>query len=180
MNRRSALKNLSLGLGGLVSLPAWAQGWSPATVGPQSLLTVADETLLGEIVEAILPATTAAGKPSPGAKELKVHQFALRMINDCYDAYARTTLNEGLVAIESAAKTSYGKSFASLTQPERVAVLTTLSQGEGTGRAFVSLIKNLTIQGYTNSEYYLTNVANYNMAPGFYHGCVPVSKVAVR
>ena len=36
------------------------------------------------------------------------------------------------------------------------------------------LIKNLAIRGYTNSEYYLVNIAKYTIAPGFYHGCVPV------
>lgn len=180
MNRRSLLKNLGLGLGGLVSLPAWAQGWSPATLGSQTLLSAVDETLLGELVEAILPATTVAGKPSPGAKELQVHQFALRMINDCYADDAKATLTKGLGAIEEAARISYGKSFTALTQPERVAVLTTLSTSSPVGTPFVNLIKNLTIQGYTNSEYYLTNIAGYNMAPGFYHGCVPVSKVAAR
>jgi hypothetical protein len=180
MNRRSALKNLGLSLGGLVSLPAWAQGWSPAALGPQNLLSAADETLLGEIVEAILPATMVAGKPSPGAKELKVHQFAIRMINDCYGDETKATLAKGLVAIEETARKSFGKSFVALAQSERVTVLTTMSNGEGAGGGFVGLIKNLTIQGYTNSEYYLTNVAGYNMAPGFYHGCVPVSKVAAR
>ncbi len=173
MNRRSALKNLSLSLGGLVSLPTWAQGWSPATLGLQTLLSATDEVLLGEIVEAILPATTVAGKLSPGAKELKVHQFAIRMIQDCYGEEAKHSLNKGLVVIEAASRNSHGKAFDALTQPERVAVLTTLSTGEV--KPFVSLIKNLTIQGYTNSEYYLTNIAGYVMAPGFYHGCVPVS-----
>ncbi len=157
-------------------MPAWAQGWTPAGLNPQTLLSIADETLLGEIVEAILPATTMAGKPSPGARELKVHQFAIRMISDCYGKEAQTTLTKGLASTDQMAKKMYSDSFATLTSPQRIAVLTTLSSSEGEGaKPFVNLIKNLTIQGYTNSEYYLTNVAKYNMAPGFFHGCVPVS-----
>ncbi len=77
MRRRSALKNLTVALGGLMSLPAWASGWSPDSLGQFSILPVSDENLLAEIVETILPETD-----TPGAKSLKVHQFVMRMIQE--------------------------------------------------------------------------------------------------
>jgi hypothetical protein len=174
MKRRSALKNLGLTLGGLVSLPAWATGWTPQSLGTQSVLTASDEQLLAEMVEAIIPATTHPTQPSPGAKELGVHKFAIRMIHDCYGEAALATLEKGLIATEATAKQLYAKSFMELPQSERLSVLTALSQAPES-KPFIQLIKNLTIQGFTNSEYYLTNIAGYVMAPGFYHGCVPVS-----
>lgn len=176
MKRRSALKSMGLALGGLVSLPAWATNWTPESIGRTSTLSENQEVLLSEIVEAIIPETTIAGKVSPGAKSLKVHQFAARMINDCYPVSAQATLQKGLAAINEASNKAYSKSFTALTPKERVAVLTTMSNAsDATEKQFVTMIKNLTIQGYTSSEYYLNNVAKYNMAPGFYHGCVPVA-----
>ncbi len=175
MQRRSVLKNLAMTVGGLISLPAWASGWTPDSLGYVSTVSLSDETLLGEIVETFIPETT-----TPGAKSLKVHQFAMRMINDCYGESAQTTLQQGLGLTEDTAKQTYAKSYMNCDVPQRLDVLTRLSaSADPAGKAFVDLIKRLTIQGYMNSEYYLVNVEKFNMAPGFYHGCVPVSKLAV-
>ncbi|GAB3492383.1 lactose 3-dehydrogenase subunit gamma LacC [Spirosoma knui] len=176
MQRRSALRSLALTVGGLVSLPAWASSWTPDSIGQTSLVTLDEESLLGEIVETFIPETD-----TPGAKSLKVHQFALRMINDCYGEQAQTTLKQGLALTEATAQEAYTKAFADCDKAQRMDVLTRLNaSADPAGKAFVTLIKNLTIQGYTNSEYYLVNVQKFNMAPGFYHGCVPVQKIAVN
>lgn len=175
MQRRSLLKNLALTVGGLVSLPAWATGWSPDSLGAVLTLAPDDEALLGEIVETFIPETT-----TPGAKSLKIHQFAMRMIRDCYDQTAQATLQQGLALTEATAGQTINKSFGSGSAAERMAILTSLSAStDPAGKAFVDLIKRLTIQGYMNSEFYLVNVEKFNMAPGFYHGCVPVAKLAV-
>lgn len=175
MKRRSLLKNLALTVGGLVSLPAWAAGWSPESLGAVSILAPDDETLLGEIVETFIPETN-----TPGAKSLKIHQFAMRMIRDCYDQTAQATLQQGLALAEATAQQTFTKPFAGGDASQRMAVLTSLSSStDPAGKAFVDMIKRLTIQGYMNSEYYLVNVEKFNMAPGFYHGCVPVAKLAV-
>ena len=39
---------------------------------------------------------------------------------------------------------------------------------------FYSLTRRYTIQGFTSSEYVLTNVMHYDMIPGKFVGCVPV------
>ncbi|MBO0947694.1 gluconate 2-dehydrogenase subunit 3 family protein [Fibrella forsythiae] len=173
MQRRTALRGLTMALGGLVSLPAWATGWTPESIGPVSIGSVDDETLLGEIVETIIPETT-----TPGAKSLKVHQFAMRMIQDCYGEPAQTALKQGTVLTESTAQQLFTKSFADCDASQRKAVLNAVATStDPAGKAFVNLIKRLTIQGYTNSEFYLVNVQKFNMAPGYYHGCIPVEKL---
>ncbi|MEZ0609957.1 gluconate 2-dehydrogenase subunit 3 family protein [Fibrella sp. WM1] len=174
MQRRSLLKGLALTVGGLVALPAWATGWNPQSLGPVAFGSADDETLLGDIVDTIIPQTT-----TPGAKSLNVHQFAMRMIRDCYDETAQTTLQQGLALTESTAQQTYGKAFAALDAPQRKTVLLNLTTAtDPAGKAFVDLIKRLTIQGYTNSEFYMVNVQHFNMAPGYYHGCVPVASLA--
>jgi len=170
MQRRSALKSLTVAFGGLMSLPSWAQGWTPETVKGPSLLSVAEEDTLAEIVETIIPETT-----TPGAKSLKVHEFALRMINDCYGESAQKNLKKGLADTNSAAQQAYGKVFTACDGKQRLDLLKKLADTADT-KPFVSMVKNLTIQGYQNSEYVMVNIQKYNMAPGFYHGCVPVKK----
>jgi len=172
MKRRSVLKNLTLALGGLVSLPAWANSWTPESIGAQSVVSASDEALLAEIAETIIPETT-----TPGAKSLQVHQFALRLIRDCYGEEAQATLSQGLVLTEQTAKKLYNQSFMNCNAQQRVEILNRMQQSEDAGaKQFVDGIKRLTIQGYLNSEYVLVNLLDYNMAPGFYHGCVPVKQ----
>ncbi|GAA4467607.1 hypothetical protein GCM10023189_51600 [Nibrella saemangeumensis] len=175
MQRRSALKNLAVAFGGLVSLPAWANGWTPESIGQVSTLSANQEALLAEIVETIIPETN-----TPGAKSLKIHQFALRVINDCYGEPAKAALTKGLAAAEETAQQTFTKSFMACDATQRKEVFAKLGNDpdEETKR-FAGLIKNVTIQGYMNSEYYLVNVAKYVMAPGFYHGCVPVPSRAL-
>lgn len=170
MQRRNAIKNLSLAFGGLVALPSWASNWTPDSIGKVSNLSYNDDALLGEIVETIIPETS-----TPGAKSLKVHQFAMRMVNDCYGEEPQKTFKEGLKKTEELAQQTYQKSFVACDATQRKALLNKmLDSSDNTTKQFANLIKRLTIQGYTNSEYYMVNVIKFNMAPGFYHGCVPV------
>lgn len=165
-----------MGVGGLISLPAWASGWTPDSIGRVSTVSLDEESLLGDIVETFIPQTD-----TPGAKSLNVHQFVLRMIRDCYDQTAQATLQQGLVLTDATAQQTYSKPFAECDATQRKDVLAKLTTSpDPAGKAFVDLVKNLTIRGYMNSEFYLVNVQKFNMAPGFYHGCVPVQKVAVN
>lgn len=171
MQRRTALKSLSVALGGLVSMPAWATSWTPDSIGNDKSLSASDEAILAEIVETIIPETK-----TPGAKSLKVHQFALRMINDCYGEAAQKNLQQGLAKTDELAKQINSKSFVECDAQQRKDTILQLSKADEASKKFVEMIKNLTIRGYTNSEYYMVNVQKYVMAPGFYHGCVPVKK----
>jgi Gluconate 2-dehydrogenase subunit 3 len=171
MKRRSAIKNLSMALGGLVSLPTWASGWTSQSIGQFSNLATNDEALLAEIVETIIPETN-----TPGAKSLKVHQFAMRMINDCYGEAAQNTMKQGLVLINEFSQQNCQKSFMESSNPQRMdTFLKMITSSNSVAKQFADMIKRLTIQGYTNSEYYMVHQLKFNMAPGYYHGCVPIS-----
>lgn len=159
-----------MAFGGLMSLPAWASGWSPESVQHSSLFTFEEEALLAEIVETIIPETN-----TPGAKSLKVHQFAARMIKDCYDAESQATFSKGLSLTNELSGKTYQKSFADLAPAQKKELFVNMSNAtDPAAKKFAAMIKRLTIQGYTNSEYYMVNHLKFNMAPGFYHGCVPV------
>ena len=172
MQRRNALKSVAVAVGGLVALPSWAKGWNAQSVAKSAKIGLSQEALLAEIVETIIPETT-----TPGAKSLKVHQFALRMIQDCYGETAQKNLLYGLTATDEMAQKTHSKAFADCNAEQRLDTLKKMTESpDGGSKQFVSMIKNLTIQGYQNSEYVMVNIQKYTMAPGFYHGCVPVKK----
>ncbi|WP_332367712.1 gluconate 2-dehydrogenase subunit 3 family protein [Spirosoma telluris] len=77
---------------------------------------------MGEIVGTIIPETT-----TPGAKTLKVHQFAMRMINDCYGEPAQTLLTQGLRLVDATAQQTYTKPFVDCDTSQRMDVLTKLA-----------------------------------------------------
>ena len=172
MKRRVALKNMALAFGSLVALPAWASGWSETFVRSlPSYLSPEQEALLAEITETILPATD-----TPGAKDLKIYSFVHKMIADCYETDVQENVIKGLETAEQLAKQTYAKTFATCDTKQREAILTRLEISiDPNWSSFYKLVKELTLQGYLTSEYYLTNHTNYKMIPGHFYGCVPVS-----
>ncbi|QMW06912.1 gluconate 2-dehydrogenase subunit 3 family protein [Spirosoma foliorum] len=160
-------------VGGLISLPAWANGWTTETVlTTRKILSVGQTELLAEMVETIIPATD-----TPGAKALNVHQFVQKMVADCYPKTAQENLNKGLDSLNDLAQKSFSKPFAQGDTAQRTALLTQLAQSPDQ-KEFYSLVKNLTIRGYMTSEYVMTNLTHYEFIPGRYHGCVPVPQKA--
>lgn len=176
MERRSALINLAGAVAGLIHLPVWANGWSVEHTRLNHPLFLADPSgLLADIVETIIPTTD-----SPGAKALNVHQFIQKVVADCFDKPAQETFTKGLSLTDELAQKSFGKSFSEGDAVQRMALLTQLSQStDSVQKDFYSVVKNLTIRGYMNSEYVMTNLMHFEFIPGRYHGCVPVLAKAV-
>lgn len=153
-----------------MTLPAWATGWSAESIGQIATLPVTDENLLAEIVETFIPETD-----TPGAKSLKVHQFIMRMVNDCYGEAAQDSLKQGLAATEQLTKQTFQKSFTECDARQRTEILLKMKDSsDPAAKKFAEMVKSLTIRGYMNSQYVMMNILKYNMAPGFYNGCVPV------
>ena len=171
MERRNALRTIAVSISGLVSLPTWASNWTVATVRIYpSVLTNFEADILTEIVETIIPATDTLG-----AKDVKVQDFIQKMIADCYEATVQTNFKNGLNTLDTWAKESYEKPFVSCDKAQRENLLNKMANSmDANEKAFFTLVKNLTVQGYTTSEYVMTTFLNYDMAPGHYYGCVPV------
>lgn len=172
MQRREALKGFGTAVVGLVSLPTWANGWSKQTLKKGALLNPAEEALLADVVETFIPVTD-----TPGAKELGVHGFVQTMVTDCYDQKAQENLTKGLAGLETMSQQTFGKAFAMGNSAQREHILEGMELSDNpTNKAFYSMVKFLTIQGYMSSEYVMTNITKYEMIPGRFHGCVPVKQ----
>jgi hypothetical protein len=172
MQRRNALKNVAATMGALVALPAWASGWNGQKIPKATLLTPAEDNLLAEVVETIIPTTD-----TPGAKELGVHRFVEKMVADCYDQKAQESFQTGLAALDAFSQQIFKKPFTSGTPKQRIYILqgTELSD-DPAKKTFFGMVKSLTIQGYMSSEYVMTNLTKYELVPGRFHGCVPVKQ----
>jgi hypothetical protein len=161
MNRRSIIKNIGAGFVGLTALPTWANNWKkgdfPSTFSENT-------STIAQLVDTIIPETS-----SPGAKLIGANLYVERMIKDCFPTTTQTNFNTAINNIKSASNTNFGKPIESLNATQ---IISLLKNSED--KASISLLKNLTVRAYTNSEYYLTKHKNYQMAPAFFHGCVDV------
>lgn len=174
MNRRIAIRDLTLALGGLVSIPTWAtNGWNENSLSiNSSFFKTAEQNMLEIIVETIIPESS-----TKGAKSLGVPAFLQKMLQDCYEAQVSENIKNGLSVTDATAQKQFGKTFASCDTQQKQEILLSFEKNEDAKlKDFYSLVKNLTILGYTTSEYVQTEFLHYNMAPGHYYGCVSVKK----
>ncbi|GAB3495191.1 hypothetical protein GCM10027341_12200 [Spirosoma knui] len=170
MERRVALKQMALATGGLLVLPTWANAWTKTSVQvSQRMLGANQVAVLTEVVDTLIPASD-----SLGAKALGVADFVQKMIADCYEAPVQETFKIGLDTVDTVADERFHQSFLACDTTQRLAVLQAMETAPETDqKSFYALLKNLTIQGFTTSEYVMTKFYNYTMIPGHFYGCVP-------
>ncbi len=167
MNRREAVRNLSLILGGVLSaeLTAALQG-QVLNTGAPLLVSASQEALLAEAADTIIPTTD-----TPGAKAAGVEKFIVRVLRDCYRPEAQIRFYDGLARLEAAARSAHGKAFTELTPAQRHTVLLASTQ---TDKAFFLLLKQLTVAGYFTSEIGATKALVYLPIPGKFQGETPL------
>ena len=193
MDRREALRRVAWMMGGAISASTVAGVLGGCRAGegvyrPQAL-TPAQHEYLATVVETILPTTD-----TPGAQEARVHDFIDVMLTEYYRPAERAHFLDGLAAFEARAEADYGAGFATLTQEQRLDLLTTLheeaqdylvanpptSRGERypdlTERPFMTLLKELTLIGYYTSEIGATQELA-DMPFGRYDGNVPYAEI---
>jgi glucoside 3-dehydrogenase (cytochrome c) hitch-hiker subunit len=168
MNRRKALRNMSLVLGAASSVPAlaglsseaiFAQGKSihehvPAkpAAGPTALKVLNPHQNQTVIVlsELIIPQTT-----TPGAKAARVNEF-IDIFLSSVNASKRQEFLEGLQWIDMRSQQLFQNLFVKATAQQQTELLTRLSVPNSTettsGQNFFKLIKGLTVFGYYTSK----------------------------
>lgn len=171
INRRSAIKQFIILSAGIALLPSCKS--NKRVSGYNNIIIDEDQqAMLAEVAETIVPATD-----TPGAKDLSAHLFALQMMNDCYKAEDRERFVKGMQQFDDNVQKQYNKSFVACTPGERQAIVAaaeTKKDAKDDAQYFYHTLKHLTVQAYTSSKYYLTNVQVYKLVPGKY-----ISSVAV-
>ncbi len=173
MDRRRAIKNLALVLGGVIS--ATTVGILikdiviPDNENSKVSFSTTDEALLAEFADIIIPTTKAA----PGAKAAGLGAFIPMMIKECYPADLQQTFFTGMKEMEEKCQKEYNKNFIALSTEERVKImeqLRTESLVDIKKPSFFILARDLTILGYFSSEIGCTQAREYIAVPGRYDG----------
>jgi predicted PolB exonuclease-like 3'-5' exonuclease len=198
MNRRTVIKNLALVIGGAVLLPSCMNDDGLTFVKLKHInIDAAGQKLIAEVAETIIPKTN-----TPGAKDLNLPPFILKMLDDCYNKKDQQAFLAGLNDFNDMVKRKYNQSFSDLTIKDREAVLTGIESnamkqmhnskpqgrsmkpkkpvaGQNPVDMFYSIVKQQTIFAYTTSKFFMTKEIFYDMIPGRYVVHYPVSKLKI-
>lgn len=162
--------------GGIYLLPSCGNGKSSIELKNLDILT-GEEALLGEVVETMIPKADNA----PGALDLNLHLFTLKMVDDCHDANDRKAFKSGLSSINKISIEKNGKPFNQLDTISRLHFMETAMKDDtypASLRSFLEITKRRVIQGYTNSKFLMTDMKQYELVPGRYNGFFPVPNKA--
>lgn len=177
MDRRSAIKNLTFLAGGVFLFPSCLKHED----GKVSIklnkmhIDAAQEKAVAAVAETIIPQTN-----TPGAKALNVHQFVLKMLDDCRSKKDQEMFTKGLSQLDDLSQKQYNKDFADGDSKQREAVLMLIENKQQIKPEltdFYQMTKQLTVEGYTISKYVMTTKLPYELVPGRYNGYFPVKNL---
>jgi hypothetical protein len=171
VNRRNALKSLTIVSGTLISLPAWMVSCGISHKDTHhSGFDSNEQKTIASVADTIIPAGSAIGALSVG-----VDKFLQKLIDDCYETPVQDNVKKQLSALDRYAETDHNKSFAECTQQQREKLLMRLADSKDKDENdFFNLMKTETIRGFNTSQKVMEDYLGYEIAPGHYNGCVPV------
>lgn len=164
MDRRQVIRHFLVIGAGLAFMPSCVYKDGKVSIQLQNIQINPDqESFLKQLADAIIPPTD-----TPGAAELGSHLFALKMVDDCFEKQEQSTFIAGLKKLQ-------GK------EPDPAALMSAAEQEKDEDElAFMKAYRRLVIQGYTQSEYVMTNLLPYQLVPGKYYGCVPIGNTTSK
>lgn len=159
--------------GGLALLPSCLKEEGKASIALKNIsITLDEESLLADLAETIIPRTK-----TPGARELKLHLYVLKMLDDCYEKTEQDQFVTGLEQLKDHIYDKYSKSFNKLSATQQRTILTYLEKSKTNSAelaTFYQILKDRTIDGYLNSKYVMTKLIIWELVPGRYNGYFPV------
>ena len=175
MDRRTAIRNLALVIGGAALLPACTTH-NPVAHFKHFDITFDQQTLITDMAETIIPKTT-----TPGATDLNLYGFVMKMVDDCSTKKDQQAFVKGMGEFNDVPKKLFNKSFADCSKKEKEDVLNSIDKKDnGYSKdlsAFYGTVKGLTVFGYTQSKYFMTKEVVYELVPGRYNAYFPVKNV---
>lgn len=175
MDRRTAIRNLALVIGGAALLPSCTEH-NPIAHYKHFDISLDQQTLVTDMAETIIPKTG-----TPGATDLNLYGFIMKMVDDCTKKEDQQVFLKGMGEFNDIPKKLYNKSFADCSKKEREEVLKTFEKKDnGYSKnllAFYNTVKGLTVFGYTESKYFMTKEVVYELVPGRYNAYYPVKNL---
>ncbi len=180
VNRRGALKKVSLVVGGAAMSPLLLSvfqscqevkeplNWSPIFFDEMQAKIVM------QLAELIIPETD-----SPGSIQAGVHVFIDSFVQHCMPKETQDFVVEGLQRVNEDASVKFGGDFTTISLADQTALLkeesaiTPTEEGES---SFFQVFKRLTMTGYFNSQKGASEALIYVDIPGDYLGCIDLEE----
>ena len=181
MNRRTTIKSiLALGAVGVSGFSIFK--WIDINKAPDLKLLASKKQLIAELAETIIPRTD-----TPGAKDAKVEDYVMGVLQFCTEAREQNFFLDGLADLEKYTTNNYNRSFIECSKSEKnvvmkhfedkstysIAILNKINN-KFIGRSFFSKLKELTIEGYCTSQIGATQGLVYDYVPGTFQACIPL------
>lgn len=177
MNRRTALRNVMIVSAGAAFLPSCLRADKASFPLKNISLTGSQERMLAMLTETIIPKT----KNFIGANDLKAHEFLLTMVDDCFYPEDQQKFTEGMKAFDKLSHDKFGQLFTGYTAKQKYSLLADIENKKDIPEEalkFYKTVKRYTVQSFTSSKEYMTDIRKYKMVPGpVFKGCVPVKTV---
>jgi hypothetical protein len=205
MERRELLKMIAVVTGGVVVGGQVFLSGCKTGAKADAGFTAANITLLDEIGETIIPATTTTG-----AKAAQVGEFMKVMVADCYTEKQQAAFMKGIATLDEACTKVNGKSFAECTADQRHNFLVGLEKEakafnskrdeedkplkeanakanstmawkdhiefEGAPSHYYTMMKQLTLLGFFTSKTGARETLRHIAVPGKYDGALAYKK----
>jgi hypothetical protein len=175
INRRTAIRQLAFLSASAALLPSCLGDHSkPDLVLNHFTVNDAEQRTLDTLTATLIPTTD-----TPGARETGASLFILKMLDDCSSKSDQDNFFKGLRQLDDASRKMSGATFVKASGAQREALLTAIGDKKIPGdelNFFYSTARKLTILSYSSSQYFLTKVQVYELVPGRWHGCVPVTQ----
>ena len=200
MNRRSALKNLTLTLGYAVATPTVLNVLQSCQTNEASLVpnffTPLQGFMIRHLVDIIIPKTDVAG-----ALDVNVPEFMDKMLHEIAPEEKKNEIMEGAIAFSREFEKVYGKevldgskkeyrkilsTYFDISEEEKKSILKSqksteaISQGEMNNYLiykFLLATRTYTITGYFSSELVGEKILSYDPVPGAWEPCIPVEDI---
>ena len=192
MDRRDAIKNTALLVGGVLAGPSLLSilqsctrvdrlSWQP------QFLTDDQARFISAFVDTLLPATD-----TPGALDVNADIFIDRFFENVYNEDAQVQAKNDIDQLNAGAVVKYGDTFVNLNSEDRKRYLADREKESGKYRksvwgtpvgdqneppGFYKSLKSLALWAYFSSEKVGEEILVYDPVPGTYNGCIPFSDV---
>ncbi|WP_439483201.1 gluconate 2-dehydrogenase subunit 3 family protein [Cyclobacterium plantarum] len=173
MDRRSAMKQLAVLTGGVFMIPSCDFSEEAILQAYQNLnITASQKALLTQITNTIFPGTTLKR-----AEEIQLQDFVLVMCNDCLKENQQQSFVAGLKQWDEFTKQNFGQAFSKMDQKEAADSIRQTMSMEAAPESdaalmakFLAITKQFALQGYLNSEYFMTEIKPYELVPARFFG----------
>ena len=171
MQRRTSLKLLGAAGAGIAGLALVDWKWQILDrLTHAGFFTYDQERLITSLAETLIPEGIPGGSGAApiGALSTGTDQFLIKFFEKCLEKEEQEILIQELKVLQK-------RGFTVLTKQEREAILGEYSETEDQNqKKFYELIRANTIFGFTTAREVMVDHLGYQVAPGFYSGCVEV------